>query len=138
MAENPTRALEKNSAHIGEGVTFKGSISAPNLVVVDGDVEGDVTAKSIKVGPTGLIKGSIVSTDADVEGRISDNVEVKGFLHVRATGRVEGQVMCGDVQIEKGAVLSAAMTSNPAGFEQAEETKVAPPAPPKIKLAAAE
>lgn len=138
MADKPSRPMEPNSGYIGEGVTFKGSISAPDLIIVDGTVEGDVTARSVKVGATGAIRGSLVSTDADVEGKLSDNVEVKGFLHVRSTGQVEGNVTCGDVQIEKGAILAATMTST--GVDEEEQlatTEIAPPVA-RIKLAAAE
>ena len=36
---------------------------------------------------------------------------MKQFLFVRSTGRIEGEVACGDVQIEKGAILAASVVS---------------------------
>ena len=111
MTDIDERASEQNSCHIGEGVIFKGSISAPDTVVVDGTVEGDITARAVRIGVSGAVKGSLNSIDADIHGKLSDKVEVRQFLHVRSTGRVEGEVACGDVQIEKGAILAASVTS---------------------------
>jgi cytoskeletal protein CcmA (bactofilin family) len=149
MTTNESRLAEPNSAHIGEGVTFKGSISAPDVIVVDGIVEGDVTARSVRVGVSGSIKGTVTSIDADVHGKLCDKIEVKEFLLVRATGHIEGSLACGDVQVERGAILSATVTSTRAKGEVPARPAPERPAvenaselgktePAKIKLAAAE
>ncbi len=105
------RPNEKNVAYIGEGVSLKGEISVPDVIVVDGIVEGDVTARAIQVGAEGSVKGNIVSTDADVHGTITEKVEVKQLLIVRSTGRIEGSVTYGEVQIERGAVIAGTFSS---------------------------
>ena len=105
------RPNEKNVAYIGEGVSLKGEISVPDVIVVDGGVEGDVTARAIHVGPEGSVKGNIVSTDADIHGTITEKVEVKQLLTVRSTGRIEGSVTYGEVQIERGAVIAGTFSS---------------------------
>jgi cytoskeletal protein CcmA (bactofilin family) len=87
-------------------VTVKGAIVVPDAIIVDGVVEGDVTAQSIRIGPSGAIKGKLVSTDIDVSGSLAEKADVKEFLLVRSNGRVEGYVNCGDVQVERGAVLA--------------------------------
>jgi cytoskeletal protein CcmA (bactofilin family) len=95
---------------IGEGVLFKGSISAPNTLVVNGIVEGDVTARSVLVG-AGAINGSVKAIEADIHGRIKDNVVVEEFLHLSPTSQVEGTVTCRDIQIDRGACLKASFSS---------------------------
>lgn len=105
------RPSEPNVAYIGEGVAFKGEIAVPDVIVVDGLVEGDLTARSVRVGPSGSIKGNIIATDCDVHGIIAEKVEVKQLLIVRATGRIEGNVSYGELQIEKGAVISGGFSS---------------------------
>lgn len=111
MANNELRLAEPGIAYIGSGVTIRGEITAPDVIVVDGTIEGDVTARSIRIGVSGIIKGNVISTDADVHGCLSEKVEVKEFLLVRATGRIEGSVSCGDFQVEKGAVLAGGVFS---------------------------
>jgi cytoskeletal protein CcmA (bactofilin family) len=66
---------EPNVAYIGPGVTIKGEISAPDVIVVDGTIEGDVTPRSIRVGVSGSIKGNVVSDEAEVHGHASREME---------------------------------------------------------------
>lgn len=108
MTINGFRLGAPDIAYIGAGVTVKGAIVVPDAIVVDGVVEGDVTAQSIRIGPSGAIKGNVISTDVDVSGTLADKADIKEFLLVRARGRVEGHVNCGDVQ---GAVLAGGIFS---------------------------
>jgi cytoskeletal protein CcmA (bactofilin family) len=101
-----------NIAYIGAGVTVKGAIVVPEAIVVDGVVEGDVTAPSIRIGPAGAIKGNVVSSDVDVHGTLGEKADVKESLRVRSGGRVEGRITCGDFEIEKGAVLAGGIFSS--------------------------
>lgn len=106
MVETAFKPGDGNGAYIGPGVVFKGEISGPERIVVEGTVEGDITAGSLHIGKQGSVKGNVVATEADVEGTLSSNVEIKEFLLLRSTGRVEGQIRCGDFQVERGAVLA--------------------------------
>jgi cytoskeletal protein CcmA (bactofilin family) len=66
-------------------------------------------------------------------------VEVKQFLLVRSTGRIEGSMSCGDVQVEKGAVLAGGVFSIHPKSDQKPAIKDAAPLPmERPKLAAAE
>jgi cytoskeletal protein CcmA (bactofilin family) len=135
------RPEEENVAYIGAGVTLKGEISASDLVIVDGAIEGDVSARVIKVGQGGVIRGNVSATEADVSGWISDHIEIKQLLVVRASGRVEGKITYGEIELEKGAVIAGELTAledyraakpavTKAGGERAEVA--APPPKPSI------
>ena len=86
MTINGFRLGAPDIAYIGAGVTVKGAIVVPDAIVVDGVVEGDVTAQSIRIGPSGAIKGNVISTDVDVSGTLADKADIKEFLLVRASG----------------------------------------------------
>src|SRR6476661_3730594 len=77
------------------------------------------------IGKGVMIKGKVTSEDADVHGSMSEKVEVKEFLLVRSTGRIEGNVSCGDVQVEKGAVLAGGVFSIHAKAAKATTEKTA-------------
>jgi cytoskeletal protein CcmA (bactofilin family) len=111
MRAHGFRTGAPNSAYIGEGVTVKGAIFVPEEIVVDGVVEGDVTAQSIRIGASGTITGKVVSTDLDVSGTLGEDAVVKEFLVIRSSGKVKGHVNCGDVEVEKGAVLGGGILS---------------------------
>ena len=55
------------------------------------------------VGTNGAIKGSLSAADAEIKGLLSESAVIKGFLHLRSTGRVAGKVSCGDLEVERGA-----------------------------------
>lgn len=127
MADNKIadfRPNEPNVAYIGEGVTVKGEIAVPDILVVDGIVEGNLTARAIRVGPSGAIKGNIVSTEADVHGTVSEKVEVKQLLIVRSTGRIDGHISYGEVEIEKGAVISGEFSSTDFRSDKRQHVKI--------------
>ncbi len=98
-------------AFFGEGVTFKGSITAPERIVVHGTVEGDLVARDLLVGPTGTIKGNVKVDQADIQGKILQNIEARVCLSLRKTGRIEGSAVYGDIEIEKGGVLAGEVSS---------------------------
>src|SRR5271169_3621648 len=97
---------EPSCAYFGEGVVFKGSITAPEKVVVHGSVEGEVVARELFVGPTGTITGKVSVDQADIQGKIFERIEAKICLSLRKTGRIEGYTIYGEIEIEKGGVLS--------------------------------
>jgi cytoskeletal protein CcmA (bactofilin family) len=124
MAKNAMdfRPEEENVAYIGAGVTLKGEISVPDIIIVDGAIEGDVSARFVQVGQGGAIRGAVRATEADIAGWISDQIEVKQLLAVRATGRVEGKVTYGEIELARGAVVAGDLTA-------LEDYRAAKPAP---------
>ena len=106
-----TEGAENSCAFFGEGVTFKGSIAAPEKIVVHGTVEGDVVARDLLVGPTGTIKGNVKVDQADIQGKVLQNIEARVCLSLRKSGRIEGSAVYGDIEIEKGGVLAGEVSS---------------------------
>ncbi len=100
------RPDEKNVVYIGEGVSMTGSVQAQDTVVVDGNVDGEITCSQLIVGPTGVVTGVISVSEADVYGKIGTDISVKQLLTVRASGRVEGKWIYGEIEVEKGGVLA--------------------------------
>lgn len=100
---------EPNALYVGQGVTIKGDIAVPGIVVVDGTLEGNVCARAVWVSPSGVIKGSIAATEAEIHGTISETIEVKQLLTVHPTGRVSGDVHYGELQLEKGGVIAGTL-----------------------------
>jgi cytoskeletal protein CcmA (bactofilin family) len=111
LERNGRTAGEPSCAYFGEGVVFKGSITAPEKVVVHGSVEGEVVARDLLVGPTGIINGKVSVDQADVQGKIFDRIEAKVCLSLRKTGRIEGSTIYGEIEIEKGGVLSGEVST---------------------------
>jgi cytoskeletal protein CcmA (bactofilin family) len=103
-------AGEPNTLYVGQGVCVKGDLLVPGIVVVDGVIEGNVNGRAVWVSPSGVVKGTIIVTEAEIHGTISETIEVKQLLIVHATGRVLGDVRYGELQLEKGAVISGTLS----------------------------
>ena len=126
---------QASCAYFGEGVVFKGSINAPEKVVVHGTVDGEIIARDLLVGPTGTIKGKVSVDQADIQGKIFEHIEAKVCLSLRKTGRIEGSATYGDIEIEKGGVLSGDVsTIKNAATMQQQPPKVQAnlPLPPQV------
>jgi len=103
---------DANRLYIGEGVTIKGEISVPDTLVVCGVLEGDVTVGNLVVGETGAIKGRItVAENAEISGKVFEKLDVKCLLILRSTGRVDGNISYGLLQIEQGASIAGGLSS---------------------------
>jgi cytoskeletal protein CcmA (bactofilin family) len=105
------RPEEKDVVYIGEGVTLSGAIQAQDTVVVDGAVDGEISCSQLIVGSTGVVNGTIAVSDADVYGKVGSDITVKQLLIVRSSGRIEGKWTYGEIEVEKGGVLSGTAES---------------------------
>jgi cytoskeletal protein CcmA (bactofilin family) len=103
---------DANRLYVGEGVTVKGVISVPDTLVACGALEGDITVGNLVVGETGAIKGKVtVAQNAEISGKVFDKIDVKALLVLRSTGRVDGAVTYGLLQIEQGARIAGGLSS---------------------------
>jgi cytoskeletal protein CcmA (bactofilin family) len=135
MAEHSQHSvptIEPNTLYVGQGVCVKGDISVPGIVVVDGAIEGHVDARALWVSPSGSIKGTIVATEAEIHGTVSETIEVKQLLVVHATGRLLGDVRYGELQLEKGGTISGTLSCVSGQKEAAVEPLLGKSERPKV------
>ena len=112
MSTDGDNRPEANTLYVGERITVRGAVVVANAVVVDGLLEGDISAGNLLVTETGTIRGKVsVAQNADVFGRVNDRLDVKGLLILRATSRADGNITSGALQIEKGANINGGICS---------------------------
>lgn len=103
---------EANKLYVGEGVVLKGVVLISETVIVDGVLEGDLSVGNLFVRETGVVKGRInVAQNAEISGKVFERLDVKGLLILRATGRVDGNLSCGMLTIERGASITGGISS---------------------------
>jgi cytoskeletal protein CcmA (bactofilin family) len=101
---------KENSVFIGEGVSFKGSISAPDEAVIEGQFEGELAVGNLQIGQTGRVTGRIQAQRIEVKGELNQEVSSRQLLIVRSTGRVNGTLEYGEIEIERGGQVRGNMT----------------------------
>jgi len=122
MSEN---SEQSGSIVIGNDVSIKGTINVPNRAVVNGSIDGEITARELIVGQTGRILGHAKTERADIYGEVNQTFEVSQSLTLRSTGKVVGVLNYAEIEIEKGGLVEGKMT------QQRPPTPPPPPPPPK-------
>jgi cytoskeletal protein CcmA (bactofilin family) len=105
---NPADSLE--SVVIGDGVIVKGVFFVPSKAVINGVIEGDLTAEEVLIGPTGKITGRISAKVIDVRGQLHNTVISEKSLIIRSTGKITGKIHYVEIEIEKGGEVEGTLT----------------------------
>ena len=101
-----SRTMERNI--IAKNTTFVGEITSDGDFRIDGVLEGTLkTSGRVIVGAEGLVKGTVESANADIEGRFSGQLSASATLTIKATSNISGDVTVGKLSIEPGATFNA-------------------------------
>jgi len=87
---------------------------------IDGTVIGQVRSKGkIVVGNTGVVEGEIQCQNAEFSGQIKASVQVTELLSLKATAKLNGEIVTNKLAIEPGATFtgSCMMDKTPGEFK---------------------
>ena len=94
---------------VGEGVTLSGSFSVPDIASISGQIDGELSARELMVGASGVLRGKITADVVDVRGEVHQDLISNKSLLIRSTGRVTGNVSYVELEIEKGGDIQGTM-----------------------------
>jgi len=95
---------------IADNDAFKWVFFIPSKAVVNGIIEGDLTAEEVLIGPTGKITGRISAKVIDVRGQLHNTVVSEKSLIIRSTGKITGKIHYVEIEIEKGGEIEGTLT----------------------------
>jgi cytoskeletal protein CcmA (bactofilin family) len=114
--ESPTQTINI----ISEGTKIKGDIIANGDIRIDGELMGNISAKSkLVIGPNGKIEGQIICNNIEVSGYIKGKVTAKELINMKSTSQIVGDIVAGKLSIEPGALFSGSCVMN--GSKPADE-----------------
>lgn len=97
---------------VGRDIVLNGEITSCEKLVIEGRVQANVTdCKEIVIAQSGAFKGSAEIESAEISGHFQGSLTVKDRLFIRTTGRVEGEIRYGKLEIECGGELSGNIRS---------------------------
>lgn len=109
-----THQTDSKKLIVGRGINLNGEIRTCDSLVVEGTVEAVLSdCRSVELAPTGEFKGSATIEVADISGRFDGELTVNGRLTVRATGKVLGKIRYGQLEIERGGIISGTIEALP-------------------------
>ena len=122
--------------HINSDTTIEGSIKARGNLRIDGTLRGDLICEGrVVVGKSGLIEGEIKCQNAEIEGTIKANIVVSELLTLKATAKLQGDIVTKKLSIEPGANFTGSCSMG-AVIKDISSNNVAAKAPTREKEAA--
>ncbi|MDB5365344.1 MAG: hypothetical protein JWM77_1271 [Rhodospirillales bacterium] len=106
----PTGALATDTTPrkliVGRDISLSGEITACDHLVVEGTVDATLReGQRIEITESGLFRGKVEISEADIAGRFEGEITVRGRLRVRSTGRIDGKIQYGELEVEAGGHL---------------------------------
>jgi cytoskeletal protein CcmA (bactofilin family) len=100
-----TPAFNPNNLNIiNAGTTITGDLTSEGDMRIDGTVKGYVTSKArLVLGPTSKVEGDIKAANLELSGETNGNIIVTELLTIKATARVNGDLIANKLIIEAGA-----------------------------------
>ena len=107
----PTSTASMEPEHkkliVGRDISLNGEIRTCDTLVVEGRVEAVLQdCKNIEIMAPGEFKGAAEVDVADISGQFNGDLTARQRLIVRAGGKVLGKIRYGQLEIERGGVLS--------------------------------
>lgn len=95
--------LRSKSTVISKDITFTGSINGDGVILVEGNVNGNIDIiGEIKVFDGGAVNGPIIADDVIVAGDITGNIIAYNKLIIAQTGKVTGTIITNSLTIDDG------------------------------------
>ena len=101
----PTRSSrgEPSAPSIISGdILLNGNVSTSGDIHIDGEIRGNVRARSLTIGATAVLTGDIVAEDVTVYGRVVGHVTARR-VRLCTKSRVEGDIWHESLTVEDGA-----------------------------------
>ncbi len=97
---------------VGQGISLSGEITACDRLVVEGSVQVTLNeTRAIEITETGrFTNGKAEVEEAEISGVYEGDLTVRKRLLIRSTGRVQGTVRYGELEIERGGRLSGSVS----------------------------
>jgi len=114
---------------IGVGTEITGDIKSNGDIRIDGALTGNLnTTGKVVVGETGRVKGEIICKNSEVLGEINGKIKVGELLSLKATAKINGDIITKRLAIEPGSTFTGncnmsdeSLTSNKTGESRFKE-----------------
>ena len=136
--QSPAPARPGAIATLGPSIIIKGDLTGEEDLLIEGRVEGEIrlTKNSVTVGKNGRVRADIHGKKVHVEGEVRGNLYGDQEIVIRASGRVQGNLVSPRVTLENGSKFKGSIDMEPKGKKAQNasppaEKKPSPDLPPK-------
>jgi cytoskeletal protein CcmA (bactofilin family) len=94
--------LDEGPCIVGRAMRVTGEIETKGRLEIEGEVQGDISAPSVRLGERARVVGNITGDEIVVSGQMSGTIRGKRVL-LEASSRVEADIFHETLVIEEGA-----------------------------------
>lgn len=122
----PRPQAPQKASVIGPSIRIKGDLTGKEDLVIQGQLEGEVRlqANNITVGKEGRIRADIYGRTVHVEGEVKGHLFGEQEVVIRASGKVQGDIVSPRVVLENGSNFKGSIDMEPAAAKAPETPKV--------------
>lgn len=106
-----TTTQTKIGTILGPGTVFNGDLTAPDMVRIDGTVNGNCNCdNNLVIGEEGIVNGDISADNIVISGKVKGNISAKGKLELYSTGKITGDLTARSLVIDENAYFEGRCT----------------------------
>jgi cytoskeletal protein CcmA (bactofilin family) len=114
-------------AYLDSGSKINGKVSFEGPARVDGQVEGEITAKeSLVVGESAVITAQIKAASVVIAGKVSGDINASRRIEIRPSAKVIGNLTSPVLVIQEGALFEGHCTMQAEGAHEERKVTVFP------------
>lgn len=98
----------KDHSVIGEDLVIDGNLSCKSDLLIEGNVEGNISCMSLYVGRTGKVTGDISSDQASIEGAVQGMIK-SGGVELKDGCTLEGDIESQTLAMDHGAAFTGSV-----------------------------
>ncbi len=118
----PLTSSSEGVSVISKALKITGQLESTEDIQIDGEIDGDVRANSVKVGSNAKVKGTVYGENVELAGTVDGKIEAKKVV-LTATARMSGDVIHQDITIHSGAYIDGHCKPE---YGKADQRKVIP------------
>jgi cytoskeletal protein CcmA (bactofilin family) len=86
---------------IGSEMEIRGELTVNADIRIDGKLIGDIISSArVVLGAGGIIEGNIYAHRADINGKVTGNIQVKDLLKLQTEADVNGDIVAGKLSMD--------------------------------------
>lgn len=105
----PSTRASNTKSILAADLKVSGEISSSGDVELAGEVDGNISARSVAITSDGRMSGAVRADSLEVKGKLDGQVEAGSFT-LRSTAQVTADVTYSTVVIESGAQIEGRFT----------------------------
>lgn len=107
----PAIGRDNLNAFLGEGTSFKGTLTFEGTVRIDGKIEGEIFTKdTLVIGGGAQVIATIHAGVVSISGSVTGNITAEKKIEIHPSGKLFGNISTPSLVIEEGVIFEGSCT----------------------------